>query len=103
MNGCLSPRVGAVKPSLSQLNVVVAEFKPNELVQLTRRLTELKTLKIVRDSVNPISQPLNNPAVGKFQIVACRREGRLEALKIHQQKSRRVPNFIGEVAGGFDA
>ena len=77
----------AVKPLFCQLNVIIAEVKPDELIKQTRRLAQLESLKIFRDARYRLVKAVQNPAVSKLQIRPFRFKRRVEALQIHQQKS----------------
>ena len=85
--GIFRAGVGAVEPRFRQLNVPVAKFKPDKIVNEPRRLAEFELVKIFGDGFSGAVEPRNNPAVGKFQILSGGLETGVEILKIHEQET----------------
>ena len=84
---------------LGQLQIPVTEFAPGELVERHGAFVIAVAAQCLINSPGGFIQAVQNPFISLAQFQIAESETiRIEALKIHQRKAGRIPDFITEVA-----
>ena len=85
-----------LKSDLCKLDIPVAEDIPDKVVKLRNGDTELKFFEVVGDLFRELIKQRKYPLVLKCKLFGNAR-CRLVFVKVHQNKSCGIPDFVGKV------
>ena len=93
----------AVEPRLHHLDIPVAEFLPDEVVDLLYGDAQLELLHIFRDFRRQHIDLVEHPAILQSQGTLLDLLRNLRRVQIHQDEPGGVPHLIGKIPAGLHA
>ena len=100
----LAPRVVlAVEGRLDELQVPVAEFLPDETVEMARGIVEAVLVETLRHLGNRVVEPRPDPPVGERVVLLLHGDGTFGvALEVHHAQAGGIPDLVDEVLVALD-
>ena len=98
-SSCLGRVLVRVQTRLHHLDIPVAEFIPQEVIDLLNRDTQFKLVHVLSDFLRQRIDPGQDPAVGACQLRRIDRLRHFTLIEIHQYESCRIPDLICKVSG----
>ena len=90
------------KAGLYEFDIPVAEYVPDEIIQLGNGNAEFVFFKVFGDLADKAVVKGKQPFVLRFKTVGCGLIYRYVVVKIHHRESRCVPDLICKVTARFD-
>jgi hypothetical protein len=93
-----------IEERLDQFKIPVAEFMPDELIEVVRGFVKLVFFDGLLNRADRLVQPSTDPSIREAQITRLGNQeflARFQTLQIHQGKARSIPDLIDKMAVPF--